>query len=334
MANLSEESTKDQDVSERGQAENSSTPAGQRSDRLRQLAIACLLEAGRRTFAVTSIEAGKKKQRYFDPLFRTVVIGHLGFGAPAAKFKSVSELARMCRISRNTAARGIDELIRLNVFFEVGKTRRPLLLCVNVNVEAWLVTKIIGDEAWLTMLAEWRIFCCSTQLELPLPDFGLADPTLQQLLALVNLDNAVQKTRPTVEQEKRPTVERQPHCGASETLHSGALQELHINVGTKRSFNRSTMNGKNARWKEYLQRVREFLGKSGDAYLEDEMARLIPMWTILAQKEGELLERAVADLEDKERTGFPSDDRAKRLTSLVKGWIGNDRWSELFPGAS
>ena len=198
------------------QGENSNVAAMHPSDRLRQLALACLLEAGRRTFVVVSVEAGKKKQRYFDALFRTVVIGHLGFGAPAAKFKNVSDLARMCVISRNTAARGIDELVRLNVLFAVGQTRRPLLLCVNPNVESWLVAKTIGDDAWLTLLAEWRNFCCSTQLELRLPDFGPADPTLQQLLALVNVGNAVENIRPTggqsdgkcstVEQEKRPTV--------------------------------------------------------------------------------------------------------------------------------
>jgi hypothetical protein len=57
------------------------------------------------------------------------------------------------------------------------------------------------------------------------------------------------------------------------------------------------------------------------------------MWTILAQRKADLLERAVADLEDKERTGFPSEDRARRLTRLVKDWIEPDRWAQLFPGA-
>ena len=161
-------------------AENSSAQVSPQPDQLQQLAIACFLEELRRKFIVVSVEAGKKKQRYFAPLFNAVVIGHLGFGSTAAKFKSMSELARMCGISRNTTARGIDELIRLNVFFDVGKTRRPLLLCVNPNVGAWLVSKTIGDEAWLTMLAEWRIFCCSTQLELTLPDFGPVDPTIDR----------------------------------------------------------------------------------------------------------------------------------------------------------
>ena len=111
--------------------------------------------------------------------------------------------------------------------------------------------------------------------------------------------------------------------------------DLHLtNVGTKRSFNRSTLNGQKAPWKYRLERVQEFLRLSGEDYLEDEMARLGGMWTILAKQEGELLERAVADLEDKERTGSRSEDRAKRLTRLVREWIEPARWSALFPGPS
>jgi hypothetical protein len=94
------------------------------------------------------------------------------------------------------------------------------------------------------------------------------------------------------------------------------------------------MNGQNASWKYGLQRLQEFFRLSGEAYLEDEMARLGGMWTILAKKEGGLLVRAVADLEDKERTGSRSEDRARRLTKLVREWIEPARWSELFPGAS
>lgn len=94
------------------------------------------------------------------------------------------------------------------------------------------------------------------------------------------------------------------------------------------------MNGQEAAWNHCLERVKEFFRRSGKAYLKDEMARVGGMWTILAKKEGDLLVRAVADLEDKERTGSPSQDRARRLTKLAREWIQPARWSELFPGAS
>jgi hypothetical protein len=280
---------------------------------------------------VVSIEAGKKKQRYFDALFRTVVIGHLGFGAIAAKFKSISELARMCRMSRNTAARGIGELKRLNVFFEVGKTCRPLLLCVNPNVETWLVAKTIGDEAWLTMLAEWRNFCCTTQLELKLPDFGPADPTLQQLLALVNFDNAVENTRPTVgqsdgncsivEQGKRPTVgqEERPTVGQP---------AQHNNVGVRvRSPLRHTCDAQEAG--RVLDIAFKFMAEDRRVSMENE--KKIPVWAVLAALPDwpRPLEVAVKDC--REARTATTKNNAARLMDAMKATLGPDLWRELFP---
>ena len=83
-----------------------------------------------------------------------------------------------------------------------------------------------------------------------------------------------------------------------------------------------------------MQRLEEFLRQSGEDYHKDEMARSGGMWTILAKQEADVLERAIGDIEDKERTGSPSEDRARRLTSLVRQWIEPARWAELFPGAA
>ena len=166
------------------------------------------MEGGRRAFKLVSMEAGKEKYRHFKGVWDLIVIGHLGFASPAAKFASVSELASFAGISRGTAARAVDALLRWNMVHDVRATRRPLLLCVNPNIDQWLIAKTIGDDAWLKMVAQWRTFCCSTQLDLKLPDFGPADPTMQQLLALVNLESAENKTRSTVEHKDRSTVEQ------------------------------------------------------------------------------------------------------------------------------
>ena len=325
---------------EREPGGNSSAPAPS-PDQLRQFAIACFLESGRSAFKLLSIEAGKEKYRYFKPVWDFIVIGHLGFAAPAAKFASVSELARYAGISRSTTARAVDAFIRWNMVHVVGAGRRPLLLCVNPNIGGWLIGKTIGDDAWLKMLAEWRNFCRSTQLELNFPDFGPADPTLQQLLALVNVESAANNTcptvgqsdgnRPTVELEKRPTVGQsdgsRPTVGQEKRPTVGQSDQ-HTNVEVRvRSLLRQTCDAQEAG--RVLGIVFAYLREDRRVRMDEEEKN--PIWRSLATigTWPRPLEQAVRDCRDS--TTPTEKNNAARLMDAIKAMVGPETWYQFLP---
>ena len=252
------------------------------------------------------------------------VLSSYGLGYTCATFRDIYHLLEFMEMGRGHAWSALKEAKRQNVIYRLPHTRGLLRLFVNPCVRSWTLKVRIDDEPWGRKFEEWAVHYQAIQPELIMPAMPPRDETLLEALSQSHLMNAASPV---------PSGNHQSPQGTEPGPHWGPARGPHTIVGTNRSFNRSTMNGQNAVWKERLRHVQEFFRLSGQAYLDDEMARAIPMWTILAQKEGDVLERALADLEDKERTGSPSLDRARRLIVLVRGWLSTERWHGLFPGA-